>query len=118
MSEGRWKYRQDTVTVGENSIVVRQLTAGERRDFAAASGKVRNGEMKGGDLPLMLMKFASISPRITTDEDVAEMPPELLDACTHKILELTGLKVGEIKAAAAELESPEKKDLTAAPLNS
>lgn len=90
-------------------MTVRMLTAGERREFAAASAKVRAGELTGGDLPGMLVKFASVEPAATSDQEIADLPPDLLDAATSKILELTGLNVRQDKGEPDEKKAPELK---------
>lgn len=103
----RWKYKVETVTVGENSQNVRKLTAGERRDFALASKKIAAGEMEKAQLPFVIAKFACIEP-VLSDEDAMSMPPDLLDACVGKIMELSAIGGAKDKDDA---EGPgEKKD--------
>lgn len=111
MTESRWKYRTEVVTVGENSQKVRQLTHGEQtkyHDAWKAGGKET-------ELPGMIVRFGAIEPP-ATDSDVADMPPELLQACFKKILALTGVDVDAVPDAdatattpAASTPEPEKK---------
>jgi hypothetical protein len=101
----RWKYKTDTVTVGENSQAVRMLTAGERKQFAQASQKIKAGEMQKSDLPALVAKMGCTNPTLS-EEELEAMPPDLLDACVSKIMELTGFKAGDDEAA----EDPEKKE--------
>lgn len=106
MSTSRWKYKTDTVTVGENSQKVRQLTAGERRQFAESSKKVAKGEMEAGELPALVAKFGCIDP-VLTQEDADSMPGDLLTACVDKIMELTGLKSKDDGEDAGEKKEPQ-----------
>lgn len=90
MAEGRWKYRTAVVTVGENSQKVRGLTAGERRAFAEKSKAMKAaGEGGANMLPNFVVQAGAVDPTLT-DEDVDAMPPDLLDACSEKVFELTG----------------------------
>jgi hypothetical protein len=83
----KWKYSSELVQVGENSVNVRQLTAKQRTTFAtySADGK------QPAELPFLVVQLGN-ADNLTNDE-IDEMPPELLDAAWHKILELTGLRV-------------------------
>ena len=102
----RWKYRTDTVSVGDNRQDVRQLTAGERKEFVELSREIKEGKKPQMDLPPFIIKAGAINPACS-DDDVASMPTELADACVRKIMELTGLRYG----AADDADSPEKKEL-------
>ena len=90
----KWKYKEADVTVGENTQRVRQLTADERRQFAE-NAKKRKEEGKtseasgASEMMQKLVEWASMPP--LSKDDVASMPAELLDACTSKILDLSGL---------------------------
>lgn len=109
---GRWKYKTAVVTVEGNSQTVRMLTAGERNEFAASTGKIKAGEMTAAQVAARLLAMAAIDPPLTP-EDIEQMPPDLYEACTNKILELTGLK------SELDVAGDQKKDLTASlPLNS
>lgn len=100
----RWKYKTATVSVGDNAVDVRQLTAGERKQFVQLSREVKEGKAAQMDLPPFIIKAATINPSLT-DDDIASMPPELADACVRKIMELTGLREN------ADGDEPEKKGL-------
>lgn len=88
----RWKYKQATVTAGENSQTVRQLTAEERGWVAGARAKL--GDPKTADKEALVkiqqevVRKASVNPELS-EQDVAEMPGDLLDACASKVMELT-----------------------------
>lgn len=103
----RWKYKTATVTVGDNSQDVRQLTQSERAEFAASSQKIKKGEMQPIELPPLVVGFAAINPKLTKEE-VADMPGDLMDACVDRIMELSGL--GDDDKAPAAAGTPEKKD--------
>lgn len=85
----RWAYRVEKVTVGENSQKVRQLTAGERKEFAKVSKQIKAGEREKDELPALLAGFGCTEPTLTPEE-IAQMPADLLDACIEKIMDLTG----------------------------
>jgi hypothetical protein len=110
----RWKYKTATVTVDGNSQTVRMLTAGERRAFAELSGKIKKGEATGADLADKVLEFGTVDPRLTA-EDIAAMPPDLYEACTNKIMELTGLRATDASEPGA---GGEKKAPTEARLDS
>lgn len=96
----RWKYRTATVTVDENTVTVRGLTAGERKEFAEASKKSREAKEAGTpgasplDVPRLVARCGVIDPKLT-DEDIESMPGDLLDAVVLKVLELSGVKTDE-----------------------
>ena len=93
----RWKYKTATVTVGENSQEVRQLTHNERLEFAAQSKKIKADQGDANAILTTVLKFGCVG---LTDEDVKGMPPDLADACVEKIMALSGLeddKPGEKK---------------------
>lgn len=94
----RWTYVKEEVTVGGNSQTVRKLTSGERAAFAQSAKKIAAGEMEATELPFVVAKFGCIDPSLTR-EDLEGMPPDLLDACVRKILELSGMG-----------DDPEKKE--------
>lgn len=105
MSSSRWSYKTAIVTVEGNKQEVRELTAGERATFAATSAKVKANEMQASDVPSLIVGMGCQNPKLTAEE-IAAMPPALLDACVEKIMELTGLRdrkdeegTGEKKAA-------------------
>jgi hypothetical protein len=106
----RWKYRTETVTVDENSVTVRGLTAGERTQFAETSKRVKDAKAAGNvdpgaamNVPRMVAKFGIVANPPLTDDDLTSMPGDLLDAAVTKILELSGVKA-EKKADPAEPE--------------
>lgn len=107
----RWKYKTATVAVGENSQTVRQMTADERAWLAGERAKL--GDPKKADraeqmrLQRELVQRASINPELT-DQDVKEMPSDLVDACAGKIMELT-LGPDWNKSDGDEDGAPEKK---------
>jgi hypothetical protein len=113
-TESRWKYRTATVTVGENSQTVRMLTAGERRQFAEMNAKKKAGEVTGIDMANAVLVFGTVDPKLTVEE-IDAMPPDLYEACTVKIMELTGLRDAKPEAGA---EGQEKKATIEAQLNS
>lgn len=86
----RWKYKTETVTAGENSQKVRQLTAGERHQFAMATKKAKEDPSDQTDRLRMLATFGCVDPELT-EADVDAMPGDLLGACVEKIMELSGL---------------------------
>lgn len=92
MSASRWKYKTEKVTVDENTVTVRGLTAGERVEFSDTSKKVKAGEIPASQVPRMVVKMGCTDA--LSDEDVTAMPGELLDAACTKILELSGVKGG------------------------
>lgn len=92
MSEARWKYRCEKVTVDENTVTVRGLTAGERVAFAETSKKVKAGEVPATAIPHQVVKAGCMDG--LSDENVTSMPGDLLDAACRKILELSGVKGG------------------------
>lgn len=98
----RWTYRTHDVTVGDNTQKVRSLTAGERKQFAAISSEIKSGKKNANELPAMIAGFGCIEPKLSDDE-LETMPPDLMDACVAKIMELTGFKEDEPEA------DPEKK---------
>jgi len=98
----RWKYRTELVTVDDNSVTVRGLTAGERMQFAETSKKMRDAKTAGGlelgaalSVPKMVARFGIVADPPLTDDDIAGMPGDLLDAVVTKILELSGVKSDE-----------------------
>jgi hypothetical protein len=97
VSSTRWKYRTATVEVEENTVMVRGLTAGERQTFAETSKAIKEGKAAGDQVtalyvPRMVAKFGIVSDPPMTEEDIAAMPGNLLDAAVTKILELSGVK--------------------------
>lgn len=95
----RWKYRTESVTVDENTVTVRGLTAGERTQFAETSKKVKEAKAAGTtdpaaamSVPRMVAKFGIVANPPLTDDDLTTMPGDLLDAAVTKILELSGVK--------------------------
>jgi hypothetical protein len=102
VSSSRWKYRTEDVTVDENTLTVRGLTAGERMQFAEISKKVKAAAAAGTvdpaanmSVPRMVAKFGIVANPPLTDEDLTDMPGDLLDAAVTKILELSGVKGDE-----------------------
>jgi len=95
----RWKYRTETVTVDENTVIVRGLTAGERTHFMETSKKIKEAKAAGTtdtaaamSVPRMVAKFGIVTDPTLSDEDLTTMPGDLLDAAVTKILELSGVK--------------------------
>ena len=101
----RWTYKKATVTEGDNTLEVRQLTQKERGEFAEASRKIKAGEMKAQDLPPLILKFAALGG--LSAEEIDEMPPELADAGVRKIMELSGMNSSK---DAPDDDDGEKKD--------
>lgn len=102
MSGSRWKYRTATVTVDENTVTVRGLTAGERQQFAETSKRLKDAKAAGTadpsaamNVPRMVAKFGIVAEPPLTDDDLTAMPGDLLDATVTKILELSGVKADE-----------------------
>jgi hypothetical protein len=93
----RWKYVTANVTVGANSIEVRQLTVKERLSFAEASQKVKAGTLDRLELPKMVLQFGVSG---LSGEDFETMPADLVDAAVEKILELSGIGKDEKKEPA------------------
>lgn len=87
----RWTYKTEAVTVGGNTVDVRSLTYGERIAFGKASREARDGNGDRQQIIGTLLKFGCVN---VSDQDIDEMPAELIEAATDKILELTGLKLG------------------------
>lgn len=102
----RWKYKTDTVTVGDNTQTVRQLTAAERAQFAALSNDIKDHKLDASQLPLKVAKMGCTAPELS-ETDLADMPTEMLDACVDKILVLSGFNASQ--TAAAELGDPGEK---------
>lgn len=100
----RWTYRTETVTVGANSQNVRQMTAGERKQFAIASRDIKAGKGEANDLPALIAGFGCVDPKVTKEE-LAEMPSDLLDAVVAKIMELTGFEGDDEKKDQASLSA-------------
>lgn len=92
----RWKYKTAVVKAGENTLNVRQLTQSERLKLVSLTKEVTEGKQ---DL-LMVTEFVAKSGVTDdlSDEDLKTMPPELIDACADKILELSELKTEEGKS--------------------
>jgi len=103
----RWTYRTDTVTVGPNTQQVRQLTAGERQKFAQFSKDEKAGKADKNELPALIAGFGCINPTVSKEE-MADMPPDLLDAVVAKIMELTGFKGDDEKKADSPAQSAER----------
>lgn len=110
----RWKYKVETVTVGENSQKVRQMTTQERKQFAQASKEIKNGERRADELPGMIAEFGCTDPQLMPEE-IADMPADLLDACVSKIMDLSGFKDEEKKTAVPDPEEAEELDLPTPP---
>lgn len=91
MSGGRWKHRTEKVTVDENTVTVRGLTAGEREQFSEASKQVAENKIPGAKLTEMVAKFGVVDPQLA-DEDLRDMPGVLLEEAVTKILVLSGLR--------------------------
>lgn len=87
----RWKFTSVKVTVDGNSQHVRKFTAGERKAFALKSKEIKAGKFDANDLPMFIVSLASVEPTLTAEE-AEGMPPDLLDACVQKIMELSGFK--------------------------
>lgn len=96
MSVGRWKYKTAVVTVEDNAVTVRGLTAGERAEFLAHSKKVKAGEANAAETPNLVAKAGVVDPSLS-DEELAGMPGQLLEAAVAKILELSGVKADDEK---------------------
>lgn len=102
----RWQYKTETVSVGGNTQIVRQLTTGEVRKFAEVSKQNKTAENPAQkvDTLSMILKFGCHEPQ-ASDDDVNDMPPELSEACVHAIMKLSGLGDDEKKDATASLNS-------------
>lgn len=101
MTASRWKYKQELVTVGENSQTVRQLTAGERTTIMGKRSKLKEGDAEGqANLQRDIVTMAAIDPPVTADE-VTSMPTDLLDACAAKVMDLTNGPEGDEKKGPA-----------------
>lgn len=109
MSE-RWKYPTETVTVGPNSVTVRGMTFGERIQFAAKRKEQKDAgdQRKGFEMTGMLAKFGIVEPKLT-DQEISEMPGDLLEAAVEKIMALSGMKADpkEKKAETEPAAAPE-----------
>lgn len=100
----RWKYKTELVTVDENSVTVRGLTAGERLHMSDVQKKGKaladtdQATIVPGDSAVnfsrQVAKCGVINPPLT-DQDLAEMPGQLLDAVVAKVLELSGVDADE-----------------------
>lgn len=88
MSDPRWKLKQATVTEGDNSVVVRQLTTAERREFIELG---KNADVKPLEKTTKIVEWCTV-PKLSR-EDIDAMPPELHDAAVEKVMELSGLKM-------------------------
>lgn len=86
----RWKYRTETVTVGDNSQTVRQLTSGELRQVLDLRTKVMGDGGNPMDLVALVVRLGATNPGLS-ETDVAEMPQDLQNACREKIMDLSGM---------------------------
>lgn len=102
----RWKFKTETVTAGDNSVVVRGLTVGERTQFIQAGKEHRAAKglpeelAKSAALSALLVR-SGITPAMSEDE-VAAMPPELFDKAADVIMQLSGLRDGPAEKKAAD----------------
>lgn len=101
MSGARWKYRTEKVTVDENTVTVRGLTAGERIKFAEFQKERKEKGLPATDITRRVAQFGVIDPQLEA-ADLETMPGDLLDAVVQKIMELSGVKSDD--------EKDEKKD--------
>jgi hypothetical protein len=102
----RWKYRTATVTVGENSIEVRQFTTEERRQFHELHKAARESGSGLLGLQKQVMMWTVITAPALTEEDARTMPPELTDAAVEKVMELSGLAADETDEKKAPTTEP------------
>ncbi len=101
MSGARWKYRTAKVTVDENTVTVRGLTAGERLKFAEYQKERKEKGLPATEVTRKVAGFGIIEPELA-EGDLDTMPGDLLDAVVRKIMELSGVKPDD--------EKDEKKD--------
>ena len=94
MSGARWKYRTEKVTVDENTVTVRGLTAGERVKFAEFQKERKEKGLPATDITRRVAQFGVIDPPLEA-ADLESMPGDLLDAAVQKIMELSGVKTDE-----------------------
>lgn len=95
----RWKYKTEPVTVDENTLTVRGLTAGERVKFLDHQ-KAAKANPTGNDVlsaSRMLAKCGVMEP--LSDEDLESIPGDFLTAVVEKIMELSGIKADDEKKA-------------------
>lgn len=101
----RWKYRNETVTADGNTVVVRELTTGERSEFLKLHKAQQEAKGSPLDTQAKVLRWAIIEPTGLTDEDVASMPPALNDKAIEAVLRLSG--IGKADAAADEKKDGE-----------
>lgn len=89
-----FKLRSESVQVGEHTIVVRELTHGERRRMVEAAATDRYA------VPELVASFALVDPKVTI-EDVGGLPSAIVDAAVATALRLSGMATDE--------PAPEKK---------
>ncbi len=100
----RWKHKSESVTLGEDVVTVRGLTAGERTEFLHANKEAQR-EDAPSDAKMKVMARAVQMGTGLSAEDVATMPVELFDLVWAKIIAMTGMDKSEKKAEPATLNS-------------
>ena len=80
----RFKLKEATVTVRGDMILVREITHAERLQWVKTS---QEDHFRG---PALLVSLGALDPKVTEDE-VGEMPADVVQALTDKIMELSGL---------------------------
>ncbi len=92
----RWKYQTAQVSIGEDSVTVRGLTAGEQLKLREAkrkaladdaAGKITTGQ----EATNQIVMFGVIDPPLT-EADLDDMPVALMLHAAAKIMELSGVK--------------------------
>lgn len=100
----RWTYRTQTVTAGENKQDVRELTAGECRQFTEANKKAKEapGDGAADQVITLVVSLGATNPTMTPEE-VDSMPADLRAACFGAIIAVTGKDKIEKKATLPEV---------------
>lgn len=88
----RWKFPTHKVTSGENSQEVRGLSHAQRQQMAQMVRASRDpaSAVDNHTVQAFVVRAGAVNPELS-EQDVAEMPHDLADECSAKILELTGL---------------------------
>ncbi len=80
----KFKLKEATVAVREESIRVRELTHGERIKWVKTVGE---DQMRG---PACIVALGALEPKLT-EEEVGELPADVVSAVVEKIMELSGM---------------------------
>jgi hypothetical protein len=80
----KFKLKESTVVVRDEKVRVRELTHGERLQWIRGTTDDR---FRG---PALLLSFATLEPKFT-EEEVGELPADVVTAVSSEILKLSGM---------------------------